>query len=100
MRTIHHLRALAVAALFAASAAVVPAEAALLRLTLVHVNGCNQMAGIKGAGGAAKIATVAAEERAKDAAEGGHVVLTFGGDMISPSLLSVVRASAQGFRLA
>ena len=66
MRTIHHLRALAVAAVLAASAAVAlvapapTAAAAPLRLTLVHVNDWDQMAGIEGAGGAAKIAAVAA----------------------------------------
>ena len=106
MRTIHQLRALAAAALLAASAALAfaapapPAEAAPLSLTLVHVNDWDQMAGIKGAGGAAKIAAVVAEERARAAAEGAHVVLTFGGDMISPSVLSGIDKGAHMIELA
>ena len=100
MRSIRHPRALLFAAVLAASAAVAlaasapPAAAAPLRLTLVHVNDWDQMAGIKGAGGAAKIAAVVAEERARAAAEGGHVVVTFGGDMISPSVLSGIDKGA------
>ena len=106
MRTIRHLRPLAVAALLAVLAAIAlvapapPAEAAPLRLTLVHVNDWDQMAGIEGAGGAAKIAAVVAEERARAAAEGAHVVLTFGGDMISPSVLSGIDKGAHMIDLA
>ena len=55
----------------AAAGPAVGSLAAPLRLTLVHVNDWDQMAGIEGAGGAAKIATVVAEERARAEAEGG-----------------------------
>ena len=106
MRTIRRLRAFVCAALLAASAAfsitvLAPAAAAApLRLTLVHVNDWDQMAGIKGAGGAAKIAAVVAEERARAAAEGGLAVVTFGGDMISPSVLSGIDEGAHMIDLA
>ena len=98
MRTINRLTAL----VFAAALAVVAphAMAAPLSLTLVHVNDWDQMAGIEGAGGAAKIAAVAAEERARAEAEGGHAVVTFGGDMISPSVLSGIDKGAHMIDLA
>ena len=106
MRMIRHMRALVLAAVLAASAAfqitaLPPAAAAApLRLTLVHVNDWDQMAGIEGAGGAAKIAAVVAEERARAAAEGGLAVVTFGGDMISPSVLSGIDQGAHMIDLA
>ena len=77
-----------------------PALAAPLTLTLIHVNDWDQMAGTGGAGGAAKIATVVAEERARAEAEGGLAVVTFGGDMISPSLLSGIDKGAHMIDLA
>ena len=66
------------------------------------------MEGLDGRGGAAKIATVVNEERARAKAEGGLVIVTFGGDMISPSLLSgidegrhmIELANAIGFDIA
>ena len=106
MRTIRRLRAFVCAAVLAASAAIAlaalppPAEASPLRLTLVHVNDWDQMAGIKGAGGAARIAAVVAEERARAEAEGGFAVVTFGGDMISPSVLSGIDKGAHMIDLA
>ena len=101
MRTINDLTAFVLAAVLAAVAFVVPpAAAAPLSLTLVHVNDWDQMAGIKGAGGAAKIAAVVAEERARAEAEGGHAVVTFGGDMISPSVLSGIDKGAHMIDLA
>ena len=102
MRTIHRLRDLTLAAATALvlSAAAPVAMAAPLSLTLVHVNDWDQMAGIEGAGGAAKIAAVVAEERARAVAEGGHAVVTFGGDMISPSVLSGIDKGAHMIDLA
>ena len=106
MRMIRRLRhvALAVAAVFVsviALAALAPiAIAASLSLTLVHVNDWDQMAGIEGAGGAARIAVVVAEERARADAEGGLAVVTFGGDMISPSVLSGIDKGAHMIDLA
>ena len=106
MRTIclpRHV-AMAVAAFFVsviALAVLAPlALAAPLTLTLVHVNDWDQMAGTGGAGGAAKIATVVAEERARAEAEGGLAVVTFGGDMISPSVLSGIDKGAHMIELA
>ena len=106
MRMIRRLRyvAMAVAAVFVSAIALAalapPGLAAPLRLTLVHVNDWDQMAGIGGAGGAAKIATVVAEERARAEAEGGLAVVTFGGDMISPSVLSGIDKGAHMIDLA
>ncbi|MDE0388934.1 MAG: bifunctional metallophosphatase/5'-nucleotidase, partial [Rhodospirillales bacterium] len=106
MRTVRRLRhvATAVVAVFvsviALAALAPPSLAASLRLTLVHVNDWDQMAGIGGAGGAAKIATVVAEERARAEAEGGLTVVTFGGDMISPSVLSGIDKGAHMIDLA
>ena len=74
--------------------------AAPLSLTLIHVNDWDQMAGIKGQGGAAKIAAVVAEERARAEAEGGLALVTFGGDMISPSVLSGIDGGAHMIDLA
>ena len=98
MRTISHLKALVLAAALAALAPV--ALAAPLSLTLVHVNDWDQMAGIEGAGGAAKIAAVVAEERARAEAGGGHAIVTFGGDIISPSVLSGIDKGAHMVDLA
>ena len=90
--------AVAFVVLLGAAAPVV--LAAPLQLTLVHVNDWDQMAGIKGQGGAAKIAAVVAEERARAEAEGGLALVTFGGDMISPSVLSGIDGGAHMIDLA
>ena len=103
MRAISHLTAFVSAAVLAAVASVTAAPsaaAAPLSLTLVHVNDWDQMAGIEGAGGAAKIAAVVAQERARAEAQGGHAVVTFGGDMISPSVLSGIDKGAHMIDLA
>ena len=97
------------AALLAALAAMgLPAAAEPLSLTLVHVNDWDRMESVNGRGGAAKIAAVVNEERARADAEGEPVIVTFGGDMISPSLLSgldegqhmIELANAIGFDIA
>ena len=102
MQTIRRLRDLTLAAVTALGlGGTAPvAMAAPLSLTLVHVNDWDQMAGIEGAGGAAKIAAVVVEERARADAEGGHAVVTFGGDMISPSVLSGIDKGAHMIDLA
>ena len=100
--------ALAAALLVLAATIWTPASAEPLSVTLVHVNDWDRMDGIDGRGGAAKIAAVVGEERARAEAEGGLVIATFGGDMISPSLLSgldrgehmIELANAIGFDLA
>ena len=71
-----------------------------LSLTIVHVNDWDRMAGEDGRGGAARIAAVVAEERARAEAGGGHAIVTFGGDMISPSLLSGIDKGAHMIALA
>ena len=58
------------------------------------------MEGADGRGGAAEIAAVVAEERARAEREGGLVLATFGGDMISPSLLSGLDRGAHMIALA
>ena len=106
MKIDFRVRAFVFAAVLAAVTAVAlaalapPAVAAPLSLTLVHVNDWDQMAGVKGAGGAAKIAAVVAEERARAEAAGGHAIVTFGGDMISPSVLSGIDKGAHMIDLA
>ena len=76
------------------------AMAAPLTLTLIHVNDWDRMDGVDNAGGAARIATVAAEERTRAEAKGGLAIVTFGGDMISPSLLSGIDQGAHMIKLA
>ena len=106
MRPFRRPRAFAPRAVLAVSAAIglaalaSLAAAAPLSLTLVHVNDWDRMAGTGGAGGAAKIATVVSEERARAEAEGGLAVVTFGGDMISPSVLSGIDKGAHMIDLA
>ena len=89
-----------VATALALSAVPLPLSAEPLSLTLIHVNDWDRMEGRKGAGGAARIAKVVAEERARAAGAGGHVVVTFGGDMISPSLMSGIDKGAHMIALA
>jgi 2',3'-cyclic-nucleotide 2'-phosphodiesterase (5'-nucleotidase family) len=73
------------AALLAALSGGMPAARAA-ELTIVHVNDVSRAEEVAGRGGLAKLAAVAAAERAK-----GHpVIVTLGGNAISPSLLSGV----------
>ncbi|MDE0057624.1 MAG: 5'-nucleotidase C-terminal domain-containing protein [Defluviicoccus sp.] len=92
------LNAFALAA--AIALAPLPAAAQTLSLTIVHVGDWDRMEGRKGAGGAARIAAVVAEERARAEARGGHAIVTFGGDMISPSLMSGIDKGAHMVALA
>ena len=99
---------LAVALLALVPAIWTPAAAEPLSLTLVHVNDWDRMEGMDGRGGAAKIAAVVSEERARAEKTDGLAIVTFGGDMISPSLLSgldkgehmIELANAIGFDIA
>lgn len=79
---------------------VMSARAEPVSVTLVHVNDWDRMDGIKGRGGAARIATVVREERARAGAAGHRAIVTFGGDMTSPSLLSAVDKGAHMIALA
>ncbi len=84
----------------AACAPLMSARAEPVSVTLVHVNDWDRMDGIGGRGGAARIATVVREERARAEAAGHRAIVTFGGDMISPSLLSGVDKGAHMIALA
>ncbi len=100
--------ALAAALLVLVASIWAPASAEPLSVTLVHVNDWDRMEGIDGRGGAAKIAAVVSEERARAEKAGALAIATFGGDMISPSLLSgldrgehmIELANAIGFDIA
>src|SRR5262245_47849018 len=61
-----------------------------VELTIVHVNDVSRAEEVGGRGGLAKLATIVARERAK-----GHpVIVTVGGNVISPSLLSGIDQGA------
>ncbi len=98
MNGLRGLRALTIAA--AVFAAPLSGAAEPLPLTIVHVNDWDRMDGRKGRGGAARIAAVVAEERARAESRGGSVIVTFGGDMISPSLMSGIDKGAHMIALA
>ena len=72
-----------VGVLIVASAAA-PAHADVANVTIVHFNDLDRMGERDGRGGVARLASVIESERQK----GGQVIVTFGGDTISPSLLS------------
>ncbi|MGB1026234.1 MAG: metallophosphoesterase, partial [Rhodospirillaceae bacterium] len=61
-----------------------------LALTVVHVNDLDRMEADDDRGGIAKLAAIIERERA----EGGNVLVTHGGDTISPSLLSGIDQGA------
>ncbi len=71
--------ALALVAVAATPAASEPAE-----VSIIHFNDLDRMGEKGGRGGVARLAAVINSERAK----GGNVLVTFGGDTISPSLMS------------
>ena len=83
----HARRILAIALAAAALAAALisgPAVAEPATLTIVHVNDLDRLDGSGDRGGVARLATVVREVRASAP----HVLVTNGGDTISPSLLS------------
>jgi len=61
-----------------------PAAAEPLTLTIVHINDHDRMGAEDGRGGVAKVAAVVNQARAERA----HVLVTHGGDTLSPSLLA------------
>ena len=75
---------LACATAMAAASALATAAIGAERLTIVHFNDLDRMGEKDGRGGVARLASVIDMEREK----GGTVLATFGGDTISPSLLS------------
>jgi len=90
----------AVLAAFAVLWLAGPLAAEPTRLVILHVNDWDQMDAVDGAGGAGRIAAVFKAERAAAAASGATVLATFGGDMISPSLLSGIDKGAHMIDLA
>ena len=72
------------AAALAAALAAGPVQAEPVTLTIVHVNDLDRLDGSGDRGGVARLATVVREIRESAS----HVLVTNGGDTISPSLLS------------
>jgi 2',3'-cyclic-nucleotide 2'-phosphodiesterase (5'-nucleotidase family) len=68
-----------------------PALAEPVTITLLHTNDVYEIAPKGGQGGLAELATLLQEERAKSE----HSITTFGGDLISPSVLSGLTQGAQ-----
>lgn len=77
-----------------------PAVAAPIELVILHVNDWDKLDGVDGAGGAARIVSTVGRERADAVARGAATLTTFGGDMISPSLLSGFDKGAHMIALA
>ena len=81
-------------ALVAVATLAGPAAAEPLKLVLLHLNDWDKMES------AGKIASVIATEKEAAEAEGAFVLVTFGGDMISPSLMSGIDKGAHMIELA
>ena len=79
------VHALCAAVLAAGLVSALPVCAEPATLTIVHVNDLDRLDGSDGRGGVARLATVVNEVRANST---GRVLVTHGGDAISPSLLS------------
>ncbi len=79
----HRAAAAAVTALFAAVFAVA-ALAAPAKLTILHVNDVYEISPDRGHGGLAELMTLIKQERAR----GETTILSLGGDLISPSVMS------------
>lgn len=77
-----------------------PLAAEPTRLVILHVSDWDRVDPVDGAGGAARIAAVIKAEKAQAAAVGATVIVTFGGDMISPSLLSGIDKGANMIDMA
>jgi 2',3'-cyclic-nucleotide 2'-phosphodiesterase (5'-nucleotidase family) len=75
--------------------AVAAAQAEPVKITFLHTNDVYEIAPKKGKGGLAELMTLLKAERA--AAE--HSITTFGGDLISPSILSGLLEGAQMIEL-
>ncbi len=94
------LGALTLGVLALSAFAPLAAHAEPLPVTLIHLNDWDRMGEDNGQGGAARIAAVVNAERARVEATGGLAVVTFGGDMISPSVLSGIDRGAHMIDLA
>ena len=76
-------------------AGITPTLAASATITLLHGNDVYQIAPVKGQGGFAPFMTLLRAERARSA----HTITTFGGDLLSPSILSGLSKGAQMIEL-
>ena len=65
------------------------------RVTFVHFNDLDQMSEDDGRGGVARLAAIIADERSRNE----NVLVTFGGDTISPSLMSALDQGAHMIEL-
>ncbi len=85
------------AALFAAAFlfSAAGASAQKVNLTLVHVNDVYEIAPIDGKGGFAPLMTLVKAERARNP----NTIFTFGGDLISPSIMSGLTKGSQMIQL-
>ncbi len=72
-----------------------PGLAKPVELTIVHFNDLDRMEEKDGQGGVARLAAVVRAERARRP----HVLVTFGGDAISPSLMSAIDKGAHMIEL-
>lgn len=77
-----------------------PLAAAPAKLVILHLSDWDRIEAVDGAGGAARIAATIKAEKAKAAETGATVLVTFGGDMISPSLLSGIDQGAHMIDMA
>ncbi len=89
----YKLTALAAGWVLVVAAAV--AQAAPVKVTFLHTNDVYEIAPKKAKGGLAELMTLLKAERAA----AGHSVTTFGGDLISPSILSGMLEGAQMIEL-
>ena len=92
--------AIALSAVTLGAIAPLAAHAEPLTVTIIHLNDWDRMGDDNGQGGGARIATVVNAERERVEAAGGLAVVTFGGDMISPSVLSGIDRGAHMIDLA
>lgn len=81
-------------ALVAVATLAGPAAAEPLKLVILHLNDWDKMES------AGKVASVIAAEKDAAKAEGAFVLVTFGGDLISPSLMSGIDKGAHMIELA
>lgn len=86
---------LAAALLVALASAPAPGRAEPVTITLLHTNDVYEISPKRGRGGLAELMTLLERERARSP----HHVTTFGGDLISPSLLSGLSKGEQMIEL-
>ncbi len=75
---------------FALSHGAASAESSWVTITLLHTNDVYEISPDKGIGGLASLKTLLDQERAQSQ----HTITTFGGDLLSPSVLSSVTKGA------